>query len=103
MEWSTRVEFLPALGLGVALAACAGLRAFLPLLLAGILARMGWLDLGPSFQFLASNPALVVFGVAGLVEILGDKIPAVDPAPDALRTPLPPPPGGPSAGPVLPS
>src|SRR5260370_29156907 len=88
MEWSTRVEFLPALGLGVALAACAGLRAFLPLLLAGILARMGWLDLGPSFQFLASNRALVVFGVASLVEILGDKIPAVDHALDALGTPL---------------
>ncbi len=88
MEWSTLVEFLPALGLGVALAACAGLRAFLPLLLAGIFARVGWLDLGPSFQFLASNRALVVFGVASLLEILGDKIPVVDHALDALGTPL---------------
>jgi uncharacterized protein DUF4126 len=88
MEWSALVEFLPALALGVALAACAGLRAFLPLLLAGILARVGWLDLGPSFQFLASNRALVVFGVASVIEILGDKIPAVDHALDAIGTPL---------------
>ncbi|HEX9203561.1 MAG TPA: DUF4126 domain-containing protein [Vicinamibacteria bacterium] len=88
MEWSPLVELLPALALGVALAACAGLRAFFPLLLAGILARAGWLDLGPSFQFLASNRALVLFGVASLVEILGDKIPVVDHALDALGTPL---------------
>jgi hypothetical protein len=88
MEWSALVEFLPALALGVALAACAGLRAFLPLLLAGLLARAGFLDLGPSFQFLASNRALVVFGVASVIEILGDKIPAVDHALDALGTPL---------------
>ena len=88
MEWSALVEFLPALALGVALAACAGLRAFLPLLLAGILARAGFLDLGASFQFLASNRALVVFGVASLIEILGDKIPAVDHALDAIGTPL---------------
>jgi hypothetical protein len=88
MEWWSLVELLPALALGVALAACAGLRAFLPLLLAGVLARAGWLDLGPSFQFLASNRALLLFGVASLVEILGDKIPVVDHALDALGTPL---------------
>ncbi len=88
MAWSSLVELLPALALGVALAACAGLRAFLPLLLAGILARAGWLELGPSFQFLASNRALVLFGVASLLEILGDKIPVVDHALDALGTPL---------------
>src|SRR6266704_4818902 len=88
MAWSSLVELLPALALGVALAACAGLRAFLPLLLAGILARAGWLELGPSFQFLASNRALVLFGVATLLEILGDKVPVVDHALDALGTPL---------------
>ena len=71
MEWSSLVELLPALALGVALAACAGLRAFLPLLLAGILARAGWLELGPSFQFLASNRALVLFGstLAGAIRL----------------------------------
>jgi len=81
-------EFLPALALAIALASVAGLRAWLPLLLAGALARLGVLDLGPSFQFLASNKALVLFGVATLIEIVGDKIPAVDHALDAIGTPL---------------
>lgn len=88
METSTLTEFLPALALAIALAASAGLRAWLPLLLAGGLARMGVLDLGPTFQFLASNKALIVFGVATVIEIAGDKIPAVDHVLDVIGTPL---------------
>jgi VWFA-related protein len=88
MESATLTEFLPALALAIALAASAGLRAWLPLLLAGSLARWGVLDLGPSFQFLASNKALVVFAVATVVEIAGDKFPAIDHALDAIGTPL---------------
>jgi hypothetical protein len=89
-------EFLPALALAIALAASAGLRAWLPLLLAGALARLGVLDLGPSFQFLASTKALVLFGVATAIEIVGDKIPAVDHALDVIGTPL-----RPAAGAIL--
>jgi hypothetical protein len=88
MEATTLTEFLPALALAVALAASAGLRAWLPLLLAGGLARLGVLDVGPSFQFLASTKALVLFGVATAVELVGDKIPAVDHALDLVGTPL---------------
>src|SRR5512138_3411730 len=88
MDIATLSEFLPTLALAIALAASAGLRAWLPLLLAGGLARMGVLDLGPSFQFLASNKALVLFGVATVIELVGDKIPAVDHALDVLGTPL---------------
>jgi hypothetical protein len=88
MDASTITEFLPSLALAIALAASAGLRAWLPLLLAGGLARLGALDLGPSFQFLASNKALALFAVATAIELVGDKIPAVDHALDALGTPL---------------
>jgi len=88
MAVDTVKEFLPALALAIALAASAGLRAWLPLLLAGALARLGVLDLGPSFQFLSSNKALVIFGVATVIEMLGDKIPAVDHALDLIGTPL---------------
>jgi hypothetical protein len=88
MDVATLSEFLPALALGIALAASAGLRAWLPLLLAGGLARLGVLDLGSSFRFLASNRALVLFGVATAVELIGDKIPAVDHALDLIGTPL---------------
>jgi len=66
----------------------AGLRAWLPLLLAGSLCRMGLLQLGGAFQFLGSTRALLIFGVATVVEMAGDKIPAVDHALDALSTVL---------------
>ena len=81
-------ELLPAVALGLALAACAGLRAWLPLLLSGILCRMGLLHLGPSFQFLSTNKALIVFAIATVVEIAGDKIPAVDHTLDAISSVL---------------
>lgn len=88
MDMATLTEFLPALALAIALAASAGLRAWLPLLLASSLARLGVLDLGPSFQFLASNKALFLFGVATAIELIGDKIPIVDHALDVIGTPL---------------
>ena len=73
-----------ALGLG--LAASAGLRAFLPLLVAGVAGRLGALELSDSFAWLASTPALVVFGVAVVAEVLADKVPLVDHALDVLHT-----------------
>jgi Domain of unknown function (DUF4126) len=82
------MELAYCLALGIGLAACAGLRAWLPLLLLGGLARADVVELGASFQFLASNKALVLFGLATVVEILGDKFPAVDHALDVISTVL---------------
>jgi hypothetical protein len=85
--WTT-VEIVRAVLLAIALAACAGLRAWLPLLLVGLLARFQILELGPSWHFLSSNVALTLFGLATVIEIAGDKIPAVDHTLDALATVL---------------
>jgi len=74
-EWGPIVAQVAA---GIGLAACAGLRAFLPLLVVGACGRAGWLGLSGPFEWLATWPALVVFGVAVVVEILADKIPVVD-------------------------
>lgn len=85
------VELALSLALGVSLAASAGLRAFLPLLLTGLAARydVGVIDdLGTHFAWLESTPALIALGVATVVEILADKVPAVDHALDALQTPV---------------
>jgi hypothetical protein len=79
---------LPSLALAIALAACAGLRAWLPLLLTGAAARLEYLDLGAAFQFLKSDKALALFAVATVLELLGDKIPAVDHALDVIGTVL---------------
>jgi len=73
------------LAMGFALAACVGLRAFLPLLVAGALARSGYVELGHSFEWMASTPALVVFGSALAFEILADKVPGLDHALHAVE------------------
>jgi hypothetical protein len=86
MESATLLDIIPSLALGIGLAATAGLRAWLPLLLTGGLARVGYLELGDKFQFLSSNRALILFAVATVLEIAGDKIPAVDHALDSLST-----------------
>ncbi len=73
----THEILIPAL-MGIALAAAAGLRAFLPLLVLSLAARGGLVELSPSFEWLESTPALITFAVAVTLEILSDKIPVVD-------------------------
>ena len=96
MDWSERlsqlelpamsVDLLQSIALGIALAACAGLRAWLPMFAVGLAVRFGVLPLGDSFRFLGSNTALTVFFLATLIELIADKIPVVDHALDALST-----------------
>jgi len=81
-------EVVPAVALAIALAACAGLRAWLPLLLTGAVVRAGVIEVGPAFAFISSNRALILFGVASAIEIVADKIPAIDHALDVLGTVL---------------
>ncbi len=80
------LSWIPTIALAFSLAAAAGLRAFLPLLVAGILSRLGILALGEGFTFIGSTPALVCFGLATLIEIVGDKVPAIDHALDVGGT-----------------
>jgi hypothetical protein len=82
-EWALAAT---QLAMGFALAASAGLRAFLPIFVVGLLARQGYLELGASFEWMAGTPALTIFGSAVVFEILGDKFPAVDHALDAVGT-----------------
>jgi hypothetical protein len=86
LPWSTVFSWLGTVSLAVALAAAAGLRAWLPLLVAGALAKLGMADLGSSFAWLGSWPALALLGGATVLEIAGDKIPVVDHALDAFGT-----------------
>lgn len=78
------VDLLQSIALGLALAACAGIRAWLPFFAVGVSVRLGVLPLGESFRFLGSNTALTVFLIATFIELVADKIPVVDHALDAL-------------------
>lgn len=78
---------LPAL-MGVGLAASAGLRTFLPLLLISLAARFELFGFEPNgaMAWLGSWPALAALSVATVAEFIGDKIPMVDHALSAVGT-----------------
>jgi len=80
MEWIPEQWGMLAVqvAMGFSLAACAGLRAFLPLLVVGMAGRFDLVPLFSRFEWLESTPALIVFGVAVVVELLGDKFPVID-------------------------
>ncbi|HZE19999.1 MAG TPA: DUF4126 domain-containing protein [Candidatus Angelobacter sp.] len=79
-------NLLLALATGVGLAAATGLRAFLPLLAVGLAGRHGLLHLHPGMEWLESDPALWSLAVATTLELIGDKVPVVDHALDAVGT-----------------
>lgn len=74
-----------ALGLGLS-AAC-GFRVFVPLLVLNLASRAGYLQLGAGFDWLGSSPALVVFGVATVLEVIAYYVPWLDHALDVIATP----------------
>ncbi len=90
------MELALQLCMGIGLAACSGLRAFLPCLIVGALGRADYLQLGEAYSFLERTDSLIIFGVATLLEVLGDKIVAVDHFLDTAGTVL-----RPAAGTVL--
>ena len=57
-----------SIALGIGLAAATGFRVFVPLLVAGLAARIGVIPLADSFQWLQSTPALIALGTAATLE-----------------------------------
>lgn len=82
------METISAIALGIGLSASAGFRVFIPLLVAGIASRFGFLPLGENFAWMGSTPALLCFGVASVTEVLAYYIPFVDNLLDSIATPL---------------
>ena len=79
------MDALSAAAFGVVLAATAGLRAFLPVFSASLVAWTTELPLPDNLAWLERPQTVVIFGVATLLEILGDKIPIVDHALDSIQ------------------
>jgi hypothetical protein len=76
-----------SIALGVGLAAATGFRVFLPMLVVSVAAYTGHLPLSENFAWLGTPGALLMLGVAALVEILAYYIPGVDNLLDVLATP----------------
>src|SRR3984893_6661392 len=64
--------------LAYALTTTAGLRGFLTLFAASVAAHYHWIHPSGAFAWLASDTATVILGIFALVELIADKIPAVD-------------------------
>lgn len=81
-------ELITAVAIGIGLAASAGFRVFVPMLVAAIAAKAGFLPLNESFQWLSSWTSIAILGTATIVEILAYYIPVVDNLLDTVSTPL---------------
>ena len=62
----------------IGLSGAAGLNAWIPLLVSGLLARTGVIDLAAPYDRLGSTWVLVITGSALLIDLVGDKIPGID-------------------------
>ena len=82
----TTTHLVLAILLGLGLSASTGLNTFLPLLLLAGAARFELVPLGAKFQWLSSDVAIIVLIVACVVELIADKIPAVDHLLDSIGT-----------------
>ena len=79
---------------GIALAAPAGLNAYIPLLAVAVSERLGWIQLREPFDILGEWWLIAIIAVLLLVEIVADKVPAVDSVNDAIQTIVRPAAGG---------
>jgi uncharacterized membrane protein len=84
------MDILTSIGLAVP----AGLNAYIPLLAVALAGRLGWMDLAPPFDLLGEWWAILLIAVLLVVELLADKVPAVDTANDAIQTVVRPAAGG---------
>ena len=82
------METLFAVGIGIGLSSIAGVRAFLPLVLVGLFARLGLFTLPAPLGFLDDWPVMGALAVLALLESGLDKVPAIDPILDYVQTPL---------------
>ena len=71
---------------GVGLAVAAGLNAYIPLLIAGILIRLDVIAIGEPYDLLGSWPALILLAVFLTIEVLADKVPGLDSINDTAQT-----------------
>jgi hypothetical protein len=74
--------------LGIGLAASVGFRVFLPLFVLSLAAYLDMWQLNESWEWIGSLAALIIFGVATLVEILAYYIPWFDNLLDSIALPL---------------
>lgn len=82
------MEIILSIFLGIGLAAAAGFRVFVPLFALSLAAHQNLIPLDESWAWVGSMTALIILGIATLVEIFAYYIPFVDNLLDTLAIPL---------------
>lgn len=72
------MELLSGLLSSLGLSGAAGLNAYIPLLMVGLLTRSGVMALAAPYDLLANPWVLIGIAVIGALDFVGDKIPGVD-------------------------
>ena len=76
------MELLTALGLSIP----AGLNAYIPLLAVSLAQQFGWLELKEPFNVMGEWWMIAIIAVLLVIEIVADKVPAVDHINDVIQT-----------------
>lgn len=82
------MDFLLNIILGICLSATSGFRIFVPFLFISFASLNGDLTLSEGFSWIATYPALIVFSILTIAEIIGYFNPWIDSALDILTTVL---------------
>jgi len=81
------MELLLGVFTAFGLSASAGLNAYIPLLVIGVIAHYtDWLTLNDPWDLLANPWVLIILGILVIIEMLADKIPAVNHINDIIQT-----------------
>ncbi|MEL6183358.1 MAG: DUF4126 domain-containing protein [Myxococcota bacterium] len=80
------MEFLASIGSGLGLSSSAGLNAYIPMMVVGVLGRIGWVNLDGPYSALQNGWVLLVVGLLLGMELVVDKIPGVDTINDLIQT-----------------
>lgn len=87
MDGVSDIGLVSALMAGIALSAASGLRVFIPILALGLAGRFELLPVSEQFAWMSSDLALLIVGIAALLEIGSYYVPLVDNLLDVLATP----------------
>lgn len=82
------MEILLQVLVGIGLAATSGFRVFVPLFVMSIAGVSGYMNFSAGFEWIASYPALIIFGVATVLEIVAYFVPYVDNILDMASLPI---------------
>jgi len=84
---ATHTELVEQLLTGLGLATAAGLNAYIPMLMLGLLARFtDVVNLPGGWSWLENGWVLTIVGVLLVIEIVADKVPALDSINDTVQT-----------------